>query len=918
MRKSRNLKSMLSVLLALFFVAVSLTAGTVQVHADSLPASGTWGTCAWDIDANGVLTIHGGTGVTLGSQENAPWYNYRNDITSVKTSGTIICPEYLGGLFEDCKNMVTADVSGFNTSGTKSLQQSGHSGDGAGIFTNCQSLTTITGLENWDTSNFTSISSAFMDCKSLTSVAGLSNWNVSNVRNMRSTFSCASALTDLSALSSWNTTSLTDMGCTFERTSVQNLDFLRSWDTSNVTDMQSLFFGCRQLSDISGIEHWDMSSCKSMSQMFRECPSLKEITVPAGWNLSSMTNTYTAFYSHELSKITISDNFRIPTPGQHAATDNDPFGTPTLTYSGKESDGTWGLGSEDASVRYTRDELYQYGLSHPLTGTWYAQVKKSVPDTYTIHFDANGGSGQMSDQTANVGEKTVLKANAFTRSGYTFIGWTTAADGSGTTYVDEDEVTDIAQANGSVTLYAKWMQNAYTVHFDANGGSGDMSDQKITVGESTALKANAFTRSNYTFTGWNTAADGSGTSYTDGAEVTDLAQADGSVTLYAQWKQNVYTVHFDANGGSGDMSDQKITVGESTALTANAFTRSGYTFTGWNTAADGSGTSYADGTEVTDLAQADGSVTLYAQWKQNTTPAPVYKIIKGDGQTWTKGTSTGISMTADGPFAKFEKLLIDGSEVAQSDYSATSGSTIVTTTAAYAESLSLGQHTLTVQYTDGSASGTFYVAEKQTDTTEKPADGEDDTKQDDTTQPAADKADALLQIAAKKILAGGTLADGQFSFELRDAAGQTLQTAKNGSDGLVMFDRLSFASEGTYTYTVREVLPEDADPSLDGIQKDGVTYDETVYTVTVNVARNADTGKLEASAVCRAEGSSENTEMVFTNCAVPASDVETVAGDDSVDTGDSLRTVMYAALMIACLAFIIFLVSRRHRENKAQ
>ncbi|MGI5990351.1 MAG: InlB B-repeat-containing protein, partial [Lachnospiraceae bacterium] len=442
---------------------------------------------------------------------------------------------------------------------------------------------------------------------------------------------------------------------------------------------------------------------------------------------------------------------------------------------------------------------------------------------------------------------------------------------------------------------------------------GQMADQTINVGESTALTANAFTRSGYTFTGWNTAADGSGTSYADGAEVTDLALADGSVTLYAQWKQNVYTVHFDANGGSGDMSDQKITVGESTALTANAFTRSGYTFTGWNTAADGSGTSYADGTEVTDLAQADGSVTLYAQWKQNTTPAPVYKIIKGDGQTWTKGTSTGISMTADGPFAKFEKLLIDGSEVAQSDYSAASGSTVVTTTAAYAESLALGQHTLTVQYTDGSATGTFYVAEKQTDTTEKPADSEDNTE-----QPAADKADALLQIAAKKILAGGTLADGQFSFELRDADGQTLQTAKNGSDGLVMFDRLSFASEGTYTYTVREVLPEDADPSLDGIQKDGVTYDETVYTVTVTVARNADTGKLEASALCRAEGSSENTEMVFTNTAVPASDVETVAGDDSVDTGDSLRAVLYAAVMIACLALIILMVSRRHRESKEQ
>ncbi|MGI5990539.1 MAG: BspA family leucine-rich repeat surface protein, partial [Lachnospiraceae bacterium] len=430
MRKSRNLKAMLSALLALFFAAVSLTAGAVQVHADPLPASGTWGTCAWDIDANGVLTIHGGTGVTLGSHDNTPWYNYRNDITSVKTSGTIICPEYLGGLFKNCKNIVTADVSGFDTSGTKSLQQSGVYGDGSGIFTNCKSLTTITGLDHWDASNFTNISSAFMDCKSLTSIAGLSNWNVSNVTNMRSTFSGTNALTDFSAISNWNTTSLTDMGCTFAYSSMKNLDFLMEWDTSNVTDMQSLFFGCHQLSDISGIEHWKMGSCRYIFQMFRDCTSLKEITVPAGWNLSSVTDTYTTFDSYTISKITFSDNFRIPTPRQYSASDNDPFGTPTLTYSGKESDGTWGLGSEDAAIRYTRDELYQYGLSHPLTGTWYAQVKKSVTtQTYTVHFIANGGSGQMADQTINVGESTALTANAFTRSGYTFTGWNTAADG---------------------------------------------------------------------------------------------------------------------------------------------------------------------------------------------------------------------------------------------------------------------------------------------------------------------------------------------------------------------------------------------------------------------------------------------------------------------------------------------------------
>jgi len=146
---------------------------------------------------------------------------------------------------------------------------------------------------------------------------------------------------------------------------------------------------------------------------------------------------------------------------------------------------------------------------------------------------------------------------------------------------------------------------SYTATFNANGGTGSMTAE--TDSSPTALTANAFSRAGYTFTGWNTAANGSGTAYANDAVYPFTA----SVTLYAQWKANPsYTVTFNANGGQGSMTAE--TKSTATALIANKFTRTGYTFTGWNTAANGSGTAYANDAVYPFTA----SVTLYAQWKK--------------------------------------------------------------------------------------------------------------------------------------------------------------------------------------------------------------------------------------------------------------------------------------------------------------
>ena len=146
---------------------------------------------------------------------------------------------------------------------------------------------------------------------------------------------------------------------------------------------------------------------------------------------------------------------------------------------------------------------------------------------------------------------------------------------------------------------------AITVSFNANGGSGTMSAQSGTAGQNITLSSNCFTYADHTFTGWNTAANGTGKTYDDGA----TASFAEDTILYAQWTKKP-VVTFSANGGDGSMSLQTVEPNAATTLIANAFTRADYDFTGWNTAANGSGTAYADQESVT----LSGNCTLYAQW----------------------------------------------------------------------------------------------------------------------------------------------------------------------------------------------------------------------------------------------------------------------------------------------------------------
>ena len=245
---------------------------------------------------------------------------------------------------------------------------------------------------------------------------------------------------------------------------------------------------------------------------------------------------------------------------------------------------------------------------------------KWTANTYKVSFNANGGKGdKMADQSFTYdADKQALSKNTYTRVGYTFDGWSTEKDGD-RVYTDELHVNNLtAENNGTVTLYARWKINTYSIAYDLGGGTfkkNESNPAAYTV-ETEAFTLHNPVKTGYTFIGWTW--DGQ---TEPKMNVTIAKGSTGNESYTARWTANAYKVSFDRNGGKGDkMANQSLTYdADKQALTKNIYTRSNYTFAGWNTQADGKGVSYADKALVNNLTpENNGTVTLYAQWKADT------------------------------------------------------------------------------------------------------------------------------------------------------------------------------------------------------------------------------------------------------------------------------------------------------------
>ena len=241
------------------------------------------------------------------------------------------------------------------------------------------------------------------------------------------------------------------------------------------------------------------------------------------------------------------------------------------------------------------------------TATW-------EPIVYDITYNLAGGAVDPANKDKYTIETADFTLTNPTRLGYTFTGW------EGTDLTEKTMTVTVTTGHwGDRSYTATWEPNPYKVHFDINGGDGTetMADMNMVYDAAQDLTENAFTRTGYTFKEWNTAADGTGTTYADKQKVMNLtAVRDEVVTLYAQWTPNPYQVRFNANQGTGTMANQDFVYDTEQALTENAFTRTGYTFKEWAANADGSGVTYADKQSVKNLtAELNGIVDVYAQWQ---------------------------------------------------------------------------------------------------------------------------------------------------------------------------------------------------------------------------------------------------------------------------------------------------------------
>lgn len=172
--------------------------------------------------------------------------------------------------------------------------------------------------------------------------------------------------------------------------------------------------------------------------------------------------------------------------------------------------------------------------------------------SYKITYNANGGSGAPSAHTKWKDQTLTLSSAKPTRTGYSFLGWSTSSSATTATYTAGGNYT----ANAAATLYAVWKANTYTVKYNANGGTGAPGNQTKTYGKALTLSSTIPTRTNYNFKGWATSASATTATYNAGGTYT----ANAAITLYAVWElayvkpriSNVTAVRCDSSGTATD------------------------------------------------------------------------------------------------------------------------------------------------------------------------------------------------------------------------------------------------------------------------------------------------------------------------------------------------------------------------------
>ena len=310
------------------------------------------------------------------------------------------------------------------------------------------------------------------------------------------------------------------------------------------------------------------------------------------------------------------------------------------------------------SVEFTYDNGV-ITIQSPVTGE-ITITASAQQNTYTVTFDANGGTGTMDDMPFTYGTAQNLNPNAFKRAGYTFKGWA-RSNSAEVMYADEAEVSNLTSRNGAtVTLYAVWEANSVSVTFDFGDGLEKADgDAAATFGQSYRFTLKA--KDGYSLPATVTVTVGAQTYRvavgTGGTVVIPPVYMTGDIKVTAVGVANAYTVVFvGGTSATGAMNNQTVLYNRETTLTKNGFVRLGYEFLGW-AYSDGAKVAIADGGLITinesfagDIQ--DKTITLHAVWS----PIEYTLKLEANGGSFVGGDSSSVSGTYGGNFVLPEKL----------------------------------------------------------------------------------------------------------------------------------------------------------------------------------------------------------------------------------------------------------------------
>ncbi|MBQ4535765.1 MAG: InlB B-repeat-containing protein, partial [Clostridia bacterium] len=282
---------------------------------------------------------------------------------------------------------------------------------------------------------------------------------------------------------------------------------------------------------------------------------------------------------------------------------------------------------------------YDQTAGDTLYASWTANTY-----TVTINTSGYGTVSRTSVTSVDYGTSVSTNSNVLSIGSTTVTATPTAADGYTTKFSSWSNAP--TTITGAVTITANFTRTGitYYVKYNANGGTGTaMANSTHTYGTAKNLTANTYKKTGYTFTGWAKSSTATTYEFTDKHSVSTLTTQSGeTVNLYAVWSANKYYVVFNANGGTGTMGEQEFTYDDTAkALTANTFTKKGYTFQGWATTSGSDTVAYADKKAVRNLTpEPGGKFNLYAVWKANS------YTVTFDQQSGSGGT-TSIGVTYD-------------------------------------------------------------------------------------------------------------------------------------------------------------------------------------------------------------------------------------------------------------------------------